>query len=145
MNYMSQKALFDGLVTTPEGQAVATVQVGGVAQYVVADGGFRFHHDAEVIDRQVLRQLGEQIAANREAVSEGAMRMIGQEDLFTKAVIDASLNNMDANFDRLIEQGLPENARAYLGMLGFRVVLNYHGEVVRIDQPGIAAPDDDHE
>jgi hypothetical protein len=25
-----------------------------------------------------------------------------------------------------------------LGMMGFRVVVNYHGEVVRIDQPGAA-------
>ena len=26
----------------------------------------------------------------------------------------------------------PESARAYLGMLGFRIVLNYHGEVVTL-------------
>jgi hypothetical protein len=142
---MSQKALFEGLVVTPDGQPVDAAQVGGVAHYVVPDGDFKFHIDAESVDRVVLRQLGEQIAANREVVTDGAMRMIGRDDLFTKAMVDASLNNMDANFDRLIEQSLPESARTYLGMLGFRVVLNYHGEVVRIDQPGIAAPDDEGE
>jgi hypothetical protein len=142
---MSQRALFEGLVSDENGQPVDIAYVGDTAQYVVLDGGFRFHLDAEGVDRQVLTQLREQILANREAVTEGALKMLGQEDLFTKAMIDASLNNMEANFNQLIAQGLPENARAYLGMLGFRVVVNYHGEVVRLDQPGIAASDDTDE
>ncbi len=142
---MSQRALFEGLVSDENGQPVGITSVGDTAQYVVLDGGFRFHIDAESVDRQVLTQLREQILANREAVTEGALKMLGQEDLFTKAMVDASLNNMEANFKQLIAQGLPENARAYLGMLGFRVVVNYHGEVVRLDQPGIAASDDSDE
>jgi len=142
---MSQRALFEGLVSDESGQSVDVAYVGDTAQYVVFDGGFRFHIDAEGVDRQVLAQLREQILANREAVTEGTLKMLGQEDLFTKAMVDASLNNMEANFNQLIAQGLPENARAYLGMLGFRVVVNYHGEVVKLDQPGIAAPDDSDE
>ena len=142
---MSHKALFEGLVTDPAGRPVSVAEVGGAAQYVVRDGDFRFHVDAEAVDREVLRRMGEQIDENREAVTEGAMKMIGQEDLFTKGMIDASLNNLEANFDRLIEVGLPLEARTYLGMLGFRVVINHHGEVVRVDQPGIAAPDDEGE
>jgi hypothetical protein len=47
---------------------------------------------------------------------------------------------MDAQFEALLEQGLPEEARAWLGMIGFRVVINIHGDVVRIEQP--SAPDD---
>ena len=140
---MSQRALFEGLVVTPEGQPVEVAHVGGSAQYVVPEDGFKFHVDAESVDRQVLRQLGEQIADNKDAVTEGALKMLGQDDLFTKAMVDASLNNMDANFAKLIDQGLPENARAYLGMLGFRIVLNYHGEVERIDQPGLPSPEDE--
>jgi hypothetical protein len=136
---MSRRALFEGLVVDTEGQAVATGAVGDEAQYVVNESGFRFHVPAEQVDRQVLALLREQIVANKEEVAEGAMRMMGQDDLFTKAMIDSSLNNMDEHFTRLIEQGLPESARAYLGMLGFRIVLNYHGEVVRFDQPGLAA------
>lgn len=140
---MSQKALFEGLVRDTEDRPVDTAIVGGVAQYVVDDGGFKFHIEAESVDHQVLALLREQIIDNRQAVTEGAMKMMGQEDLFTKAMIDASLNNMDANFTRLIEAGLPENARAYLGMLGFRIVINYHGEVMRFDQPGIASDEDE--
>lgn len=133
---MSQRALFEGLVSDPDGRPVAVTAVGGEAQYIVEDGGFKFHLDAEAVDRQVLRLLGQQITANRDAVSEGVLKMLGQEDLFTKAAVDASLNNLDANFNQLIAQGLPESARTYMGMLGFRVVLNYHGEVVGVEQPG---------
>jgi hypothetical protein len=140
---MSQRALFEGLVVDTEGQPVAVSRVGGEAQYVVMDAGFAFHVLAEPVDRQVLAELREQIVANKEAVTQGAMRMMGQDDLFTKAMIDSSLNNMDEHFTRLIEQGLPEDARAYLGMLGFRIVLNYHGEVVGLEQPGIAGPEEE--
>ena len=140
---MSRRALFEGLVVDTQDQPVGVAEVGGEAHYVVMDDGFKFHVLAEPVDRQVLGELREQISANKEAVTEGAMRMLGQEDLFTKAMIDSSLNNMDEHFSRLIEQGLPEDARAYLGMLGFRIVLNYHGEVLRLDQPGIAGPEEE--
>ncbi len=135
---MSQRALFDGLITDPDGRPVPVAAVGGQAHYVVEDSGFKFHIDAEGVDREVLRLLGEQIQQNRDVVSEGVLKMLGQADLFTKAAVDASLNHLDANFDQLIAQGLPENARAYMGMLGFRIVLNYHGEVLRVEQPGLA-------
>jgi len=140
---MSQRALFEGLVADTEGQAVATGVVGGEAQYVVEDGGFKFHVPAERVDREVLTQLREQIMANQAAVTEGAMKMLGKEDLFTKAMIDSSLKNMEEHFSRLIEQGLPAEARAYLGMLGFRIVLNYHGEIVSLEQPGTAGPENE--
>jgi len=134
---MSKRALFEGLVVNPAGQPVTVAYVGGEAQYVVPDADFAFRVEAAGVDRQVLGALRDQILQNKEAVTEGALKMLGQEDLFTKAMVDASLNNMEANFAKLMDRGLPENARAYLGMLGFRVVLNYHGEVERLDQPGL--------
>jgi len=63
------------------------------------------------------------------------LAMLGKDDLFTKAMIDASIQNMDRYTDLLLEQGLPEDTRAWLGMLGFKVVVNVHGEVVRLDAP----------
>jgi hypothetical protein len=33
--------------------------------------------------------------------------------------------------------------RAYLGMMGFKVVINYHGEIVRVEQPGSAGGEGD--
>jgi hypothetical protein len=35
--------------------------------------------------------------------------------------------------------------RAYLGMMGFKVIINVHGEVVKVEQPGMAGGDDGEE
>jgi hypothetical protein len=37
-----------------------------------------------------------------------------------------------------LKTGIPEDGRAYMGMVGFRVVINVHGDVVRVDQPTVA-------
>jgi hypothetical protein len=37
--------------------------------------------------------------------------------------------------EQLLQQGLPDGARTWLGMMGFRVVVNVHGEVVGLDAP----------
>jgi hypothetical protein len=130
---MSNKALFAGLVIDENGQPLEVAFIGDEAQYVIDDNGFRRHVDAEAVDRQVLAQLQSQIEANKEAVEQGIMKMMGSEDIFTKALIDKSIENMD----QVLQQGLPDDARQMLGLMGFRVVVNYHGEVLRIDQPGV--------
>jgi hypothetical protein len=126
-----RSALFAGLVQDEDGNPVEVVTVGDVPNYVVDDAGFLRHVESEVVDRQVINMLREQFMAHREIATEAMLQMLGKEDLFTKAMIDASIKNMD----RVIEQGLPEAARAWLGMLGFRVIINTHGEVVRLDMP----------
>ncbi len=136
---MSNKALFAGLVIDENGQPLEVADLGDEAQYVLDDNGFRRHIDAEAIDRQVLAQLQEQIEANKDAVEQGIMKMMGSEDIFTKAAIDKSIQNMD----QVLKQGIPDDARQMLGMMGFRVVVNYHGEVLRIDQPGVADDSDE--
>ncbi|MEW6567117.1 MAG: hypothetical protein AB1449_02925 [Chloroflexota bacterium] len=137
---MSSKALFDGLIVDEDERPVETCLIGGEAFYVIDDGGFRRHVESRFIDRQVLDVLREQIRGHEELISQGTMKMLGQEDIFTKAMIDSSLKNLDSHFEALLEQGLPEEARAWLGMTGFRVVVNVHGEIVRVEQP--AAPED---
>jgi len=37
--------------------------------------------------------------------------------------------------------GIPEEARAYLGMMGFKIHINVHGEVLDVEQPGMIDPD----
>lgn len=133
---MAQQALFGGLVIDESGTPVDTAQVGGEAFYVVDDDGFYRHIESEKVDRQVLEQMRELIQGHEDLISEGTMKMIGQEDIFTKALIEKSLRDLDEQFDRLIAAGLPEAGRAWLGMLGFQVVVNVHGEVVRVEQPG---------
>ena len=135
-------ALFAGLVFNQEGEPVETTTLGGEPFYVILDGDFRRHIEAEPVDRQVLDWLREQILMNKELVTQGTMSMLGQDDLFTKARVDASFENLDEQMAQLMEEGLPEQVRAWLGMLGFRIVLNVHGEVVEVNAANVADTDD---
>jgi len=137
---MGRHALFGGLVIDQDDRPVPVVNVGDEAFYVVDDDGFRRHIESERVDRQVLDHLRRQIEGHEEIISRGTMQMIGQDDIFTKAAIEASLQNLDAQFDQLIAGGLPEDARAWLGMMGFRVIVDVHGDVVRVEEPP-GAPD----
>jgi hypothetical protein len=127
----SRKALFAGLVQDEEGNPVDVVMVGDVPNYVVEDAGFRRHVESKVVDLQVIEMLREQFMAHREIATQAMLQLMGKDDLFTKAMIDASIKNMD----QVLEHDLPDGARAWLGMLGFRVIVNTHGEVVQLDMP----------
>jgi hypothetical protein len=136
---MARYSLFEGLVYDETGKLVTTAVVGSEANYVVDDDGFHRHINSEQVDRQVLGIFLTQLEDNKEIAVEQMLSMIGKDDLFTKAAIDASLRNID--MDQIIAQGIPEQARNMMAMMGFRIVINHHGEVVRLDQP--AAPDEE--
>ncbi len=112
----------------------------GKPHYVVMDAGFKRHVEASYIDRQVVTRIHEQILSQQELVTEGILEMMGQDDLFTKGLVDASIKRVD---ERLLEHGLPEEARAWLGMLGFKIVVNHHGDLVRLDLPTQEIPLDE--
>jgi hypothetical protein len=135
---MARQALFEGLVYDERELLVGTDIIGSDAVYVIDDHGFRRHIDAEVVDRQVLGLFLEQLQDNKELAVEQALKFLGRDDLFTKAAIDASMRNVD--MDQIIAQGIPEQARNMMGMLGFRIIIDLHGEVLRLDQP--TAPED---
>ena len=109
--------------------------------YVVDDAGFRRHIPSEQVDRAVLSQIAGLMKGSEGLLSEQTAKMIGQEDIFTKAMLENQLKNIDKQFDQLLESGIPEDMRIYLGMVGFKVVINVHGEVLKIDQP--SAPSDE--
>ncbi len=138
---MPRQPLFAGLVVDENDQAVEATIVGEEPFYVVNDAGFRRHIPADQVDRQVLVHMQEMMKGSEGLISEQTARMLGQEDIFTKAMIEQQLKNMDQQFEALMQQGIPEEGRAYLGMLGLKVVINLHGEVIRIEQPG--APEDE--
>ncbi|TLN17219.1 hypothetical protein FDZ74_07565 [bacterium] len=138
-----RKALFEGLVIDEDGNPAGVAYVGEEPCYVVNDAGFRRHIPSEQVDRQVLKLMGEQIEGNEEAISEQTAKMLGQEDIFTRAMLLNQLKQMDQQFDALLQTGIPEDARAYMGMMGFKIVINLHGEIVRVDQP--SAPSDEGE
>ena len=131
----ARKALFGDLVFNEAGEPARVVTVGGVPHYAVPDGDFLRHVEAAYVDHQILDQIKERILPMKDAIIEGMIQMMGQEDLFTKAMIDASIQDMDQQMEQLMAYGLPAGVQAWLGMLGFRVVVNVHGEVMEIDAP----------
>jgi len=134
---MAKQALFQGLVYDESGLLVETSVVGGEDHYVIDDDGFRRHINSEYVDRQVLELFLDQLEENKELAVEQMLRMMGSDDLFTKAAIDASLRQV--NVDQIIAQGIPLQARNMMAMMGFRIVINYQGELVRLDQPSAPA------
>ncbi len=137
--------MFEGLVIDEAEQPVQVVQIGEQAFYVVNDGGFLRHIESDAVDRQVMAHLFEMIRGNEDLIAKGTMEMIGQEDIFTKAAIETSLRQAQDQADALLRQGLPEEARLYLGMVGFRVVIDVHGTVIRVEQPQASEPPDSPE
>ncbi len=137
---MTHQAIFTGLIVDENDQPVQTTTIGGEPVYVVDDAGFKRHIPSEQVDRQVLDFMQKQVEGNEEAITEQTAKMLGQEDLFTHAMLLNQLKNMSAHFEQLLQTGIPEDARAYLGMMGFKVIINLHGEVISIAQP--AASDD---
>jgi len=140
---MATKALFEGLIVDEHERLVDVTIVGGEAFYVVDDDGFLRHIESELVDRQVLEEMTEMIEGHEDLISESTMKMIGQEDIFTKASIEASLKNIDQQFDSLLQTGLPEEARAWMGMSGFQVIIDIHGTLIRLKQPSGSIDDDD--
>ena len=140
---MPRQPLFAGLVLDEFGNPAESAVVGDEPMYVVDDAGFRRHISSEQVDRQVLNQFAEMMKGSEEFLSEQAAKMLGQEDVFSVAAIQQQLKNIDKQFDQLLQLGLPEDMRAYLGMMGFKIIINVHGEVLRIEQPGAVADEGD--
>ena len=134
------QALFEGLVFDENENPAGVAFVGSEPTYIVIEDGFKYHVDARQVDEQVLQLFRQQVESNKNTVSDGLMKMMGKDDLFTKASIDTSIRNMDKQIAQVFENGIPEQSRAYLGMLGFRSVINRHGDVVKLGMP--VAPDD---
>lgn len=138
---MARQAIFAGLVVDEEDRPVEVAYVGGESFYVVDDSGFRRHIPSEQVDRQVLQSMGDLIEGHEDIISEQTAKMLGQDDIFSKALIENQLKNIDKQFDALLETGIPEEGRAYMGMMGFRVKINVHGDVLEVEQPGMIDPD----
>lgn len=137
---MSSQALFEGLVYDEQENLLSSSRIGGEAFYIVDDVGFLRHVNAEEVDRQVLGFFLQQLEDNKEIAIEQALSMLGKDDLFTKAAVDAQLRNVD--MEQIIAQGIPLQAREMLAMLGFRISINLHGEVTGINQPSL--PEEGH-
>ncbi len=135
---MASAAMFGGLVFDEEGRPLEVAYVGDQACYVVLDDDFRRHIDAGQVDLAVLHFLRGQVEEHRDLAVDQMMGMLGKDDLFTKVAVESAINNIDAT----VGQPLPEEARQWMGMLGFRIVVDFHGHVVDITMPAATSEDE---
>lgn len=136
---MPREPLFAGLVVDEQDRQVQTTYVGDEPCYIVDDQGFLRHIPSEVVDRQVLEIMRESIQGHEELLSEQAAKLLGQDDIFSRAMMTEQLKNIEQQFEEVLKTGIPEDGRTYMGMTGFKIVINLHGDVIRVDQPGMAA------
>ncbi|MBM3188731.1 MAG: hypothetical protein FJZ90_08425 [Chloroflexi bacterium] len=134
-----QQALFPGLVFNEAGERAEVVTIGGLAHYAVPDAGFLRHVEAHVVDDAVVARIKEQITSMQDEVVRGILQMLGRDDLFTKAAIDASIRNLEQG----IRQADPEQWAPALRLFGFRVIVDVHGNVVDVIFPEAPADDDE--
>lgn len=133
---MAREPLFAGLVIDEYDHPVEVGEVGGEPCYIVDDNGFRLHIAAEQVDRQVLQHMRRLVEGHEDILAQQAAQMLGADDPFSLAAIQQQFQNLDQQLEQLLQIGLPEEVRAYLGMAGFRVRINIHGEVIEVNLPG---------
>ncbi len=137
---MPREPLFAGLVVDENDHPVDVAYIGDEPCYVVDDDGFRRHIPSEQVDRQVLETMRNLIQGNEGLLAEQAAKLLGQDDPFSLAMLETQLKQIDKQFDQVLETGIPESGRAYMGMMGFRIRINMHGEVLEVEQPGMVDP-----
>ena len=137
---MSNSAMFEGLVFDERRKAAQVSHVGERACYVVDEDGFLRHIDAAQVDQQVLGFLKGQVDQHRELAVSGMLDLMGKDDIFTKAAVESSIDNID----QAVGQAIPEQSRQWLGMMGFRVIIDDQGQVVDIEMPAGEIEEDDY-
>jgi hypothetical protein len=127
--------LFADLVFNEEGEPARAVNVGNVPHYVVPDGDFLRHVEAEHVDRQIVAALQERMQGMKDAITDGVAHLLGGEGLFARPVIEHAIENLD----RILESDAldVDELRTALWMSKFRAVVNVHGKVVKLETPDL--------
>ena len=66
--------------------------------------------------------------------------MTGKTDLFSMAMFKSQLKNIDKEIDAMFHQAPPPGLAEYLGMAGFKINIDLHGNIVNVNMPSV--PDD---
>ena len=138
-----KQPMFAGLVVDEYDHPVETSHVGDEPMYVVNDAGFRRHIPAEQVDRAVLEVMTSMIEGHEDELSKQAATMLGQDDIFSQAMLENQLLNIQDQIDQMLQNGIPEDGRAYMGMMGFKIRINLHGELLEVIQPSMIDPNEE--
>lgn len=137
---MANSAMFDGLVFDERRKVARVRHVGERACYVVDEDGFLRHIDAALVDKQVLEFLKGQVDQHRDLAVSGVLDLMGKDDIFSKAAVESSIDNID----QAVGQAIPEQSRQWLGMMGFRVIIDDQGQIVDIEMPAGEIDEDEY-
>jgi hypothetical protein len=131
--------LFEGLVFSEDGRAARAASVGGVPHYAIPDGDFLRHVEADRIDHEFILLLQERARPVQDEVAEAIARRLGQNGLFTAASVRHAIENLGA----VLQSGRVDLGalRTALRTAGLRVIVDVHGNVVRVELPGWAESD----
>ena len=137
---MATKAFFTGLIYDEDNNLIEAVTIGNESFYVVDDCGFKRHIEARDVDEKIIRLFTDQIGGNEEYLANAAANMTGKTDLFSMAMFKSQLKNIDKEVENLLRQGPPPGLTDMLGMTGFRVTIDMHGNIVNVNMP--SAPEE---
>jgi hypothetical protein len=71
------------------------------------------------------------VEGNRDVAVDAMLEMMGADDIFTKAAVETTIDRMED----AVGQPIPAEARQWLGMLGFRIEIDYQGTVLHVELP----------
>ncbi len=138
---MANKAFFTGLIYDENENLIESVTIGNEAFYVVDDCGFKRHIDSREVDEKIVRLFTDQINGNEEYLANAAANMTGKNDLFSMVMFKNSLMNIDKEIEAMFRQGPPPGLAEFLGMSGFRVNIDIHGNITNVNMPSTPADD----
>lgn len=139
----SKPAAFEHLVYDPVGQSVPVKKIGGSDFYVVVEDSFDYHIAAQKVDAAVWNTLKSHFQRAKEDHLPAALEAMGVEDPFTLAAYESAIDNIGSAESLSIAQ----EHKDMLALMGFRIVIDYHGDVQEVVMPEqeIDLGDDDRE
>lgn len=132
---MAKQAIFSGLVFDEQDRVVSTNTIGGESFYIVDDNGFKRHIPSEDIDKPMMKLFTDQVEGNEDLLADQAAKMTGQDDLFSVAIFKNQMKNLDKEIESLYNTGLPEEAKSFMGMMGLKITIDVHGDIVNVNMP----------
>lgn len=139
---MANQAFFAGLVYDENNNLIETGTVGNESFYIVDDDGFKRHIESREVDEKIFRLFTDQIDGNEEYLANAAANMTGKTDLFSMAMFKNQLLNIDKEIDTLLRQSPPPGLSEFLGLSGFKVNIDLHGNITQVKMPSISEDED---
>lgn len=125
---------FADLVFNEEDRRAKELRIVGEVFYAIPDGDFSPHVEATTIDRPLVALPQRRIRASGEVVTDGIIKMLANERRFTRASIGRDIDHVDQIPHA--DEADPDQLRTALRVSGFRVIVDVHGDQLRLQVPG---------